>query len=169
MSAFWHFVTKEWYFSSPMFVMSLVATVLVVWRILLNLNANTNMNDFLPAFQDKLEKEGVEGALRFCRTADGHHPAQALVGRSGNVEAGLGRDAPGHGQRHRAGDHARPELPAAADPGHRQDRHHGRPARHGHQHDRHLHADQQRDEGDRASPARPAPSAWPCSPPRWAW
>ena len=55
MSAFWHFVTKEWYFSSPMFLLLLVATVLVVWRILLNLNARTIMNDFLPAFQDKLE------------------------------------------------------------------------------------------------------------------
>ena len=74
MSAFWHFVTKEWYFSSPMFLLLLVATVLVVWRILLNLNARTNMNEFLPAFQDKLEKEGIDGALRSAapRPASSH-------------------------------------------------------------------------------------------------
>ena len=89
MSAFWHFVTKEWYFSSPMFLLLLVATVLVVWRILLNLNARTNMNDFLPAFQDKLEKEGVEGALRFCRTETGMIPRKLYVAGLETSKQGL--------------------------------------------------------------------------------
>ena len=35
---------------------------LVIWRIILNSNAKTNMNVFLPAFQERLEKEGVKGA-----------------------------------------------------------------------------------------------------------
>jgi biopolymer transport protein ExbB len=48
--------------------MSITALTLVIWRLLLNLNAKTNMNEFLPVFQEKLEKEGVDGALRFCRT-----------------------------------------------------------------------------------------------------
>lgn len=68
MSAFLEFVKGDWYFAFPMFLMSLTAITLVVWRILLNLNARTNMNEFLPLFQQKLEKDGVEGALKFCRT-----------------------------------------------------------------------------------------------------
>src|SRR5216683_4635630 len=62
------FFTKDWYFSIPMVLMSLAGVTLVVWRILLNVNGNTSMNAFLPAFQEKLDREGVEGALRFCRT-----------------------------------------------------------------------------------------------------
>ena len=68
MSAFLRFVKDDWYFAIPMFFMSFTALTLVVWRLLLNLNARTNMNEFLPAFQDRLEKEGIDGALRFCRT-----------------------------------------------------------------------------------------------------
>ena len=70
MQAFIHFVTNEWYFSIPMFLMSLTAMTLVVWRFLLNMNAKTPMEDFLPIFQSKLEKDGVEG-LRFCRNEPG--------------------------------------------------------------------------------------------------
>src|SRR5437763_12891832 len=51
-----------------MFIMSLTAITLVIWRILLNLNARTDMDQFLPVFQQRLEKEGIDGALRFCRT-----------------------------------------------------------------------------------------------------
>src|SRR5438067_12859867 len=68
MSAFWDFVTKDWYFFWPLFLMSLTAMTLVIWRILLNNNAGVNMNVFLPQFQEVLEKQGVEGALKFCRT-----------------------------------------------------------------------------------------------------
>ena len=35
MSAFLNFVTGEWYFAVPMFLMSFVAIALIVWRILL--------------------------------------------------------------------------------------------------------------------------------------
>ncbi|MCS6851827.1 MAG: MotA/TolQ/ExbB proton channel family protein [Gemmataceae bacterium] len=79
MSAFIKFVTTEWYFAIPMFFMSFVAIMLVLWRILLNLGATTDMNRFLPAFQEKLEKEGIEAALRFCRTQPGVIPRRLYV------------------------------------------------------------------------------------------
>src|SRR5438046_5600497 len=68
MSAFGKFVTGEWYFAIPMFLMSLAAITMVIWRILLNINGSTNMNEFLPLFQQRLEKEGIEGALKLCRS-----------------------------------------------------------------------------------------------------
>jgi biopolymer transport protein ExbB len=74
MSAFLHFVTNEWYFAVPMLLMSLTAIALVIWRIMLNVNATTDMNRFLPAFQQKLESEGIEGALRYCRSQTGVIP-----------------------------------------------------------------------------------------------
>ncbi len=66
MSAFWQFVKGDWYFAIPMGFMSIAALTLVIWRLLLNLNAKTNMNEFLPLFQDRLEKDGIDGALRLC-------------------------------------------------------------------------------------------------------
>src|SRR5262245_61572714 len=67
MQAFLKFVTQDWYFFWPMFLMSVAGVTLVIWRLLLNINGATNMSEFLPAFQQKLEKDGVEGALRYCR------------------------------------------------------------------------------------------------------
>src|SRR5271163_4687024 len=74
MNAFKHFVIDEWYFSVPMFLMSLTAVALVVWRFLLNLSAKTDMDEFLPIFQEKLQKEGVESALELCRGETGMIP-----------------------------------------------------------------------------------------------
>jgi biopolymer transport protein ExbB len=74
MHEFQKFVTQDWYFAIPMFGMSLVAVTLVVWRALLNLSANTNLNTFLPSFQEKLAREGAEGALSYCRTLPGMIP-----------------------------------------------------------------------------------------------
>jgi biopolymer transport protein ExbB len=71
MQAFLHFVTHEWYYFTPLALMSLTAVTLVIWRILLNLDARTNMADFLPRFQDKLDKEGIDAALAFCRSQKG--------------------------------------------------------------------------------------------------
>ena len=56
MDAFWHFLTQDWYFAVPMLGMSLVAVTLVVWRLLLNSSAGTNLNVFLPAFQEQTAK-----------------------------------------------------------------------------------------------------------------
>lgn len=71
MSAFLNFITNEWYFAVPMFLMSFVAIALIVWRILLNRDAKTDLNWFLPRFQQKLDAEGPDAALAFCRTAPG--------------------------------------------------------------------------------------------------
>src|SRR5262245_28810188 len=79
MSAFWDFVKLHWYFAIPMLLMSVAALTLVIWRLLLNLNARTNMNEFLPVFQDKLEKEGIDGALRFCRSRTDVIPRRLFV------------------------------------------------------------------------------------------
>jgi biopolymer transport protein ExbB len=79
MDAFGKFVWQHWYFAIPMFLMSLAAVTLVVWRILLNLNAKTPMSAFLPAFQKKLESDGVDGALRYCRSQTGVIPRRLYV------------------------------------------------------------------------------------------
>lgn len=71
MSAFFNFVTQEWYFALPLFAMSLTAVTLVVWRILLNLDARTNLNEFLPRFQAVLNEQGPERAKQFCLTQPG--------------------------------------------------------------------------------------------------
>jgi biopolymer transport protein ExbB len=89
MSAFLKFVTGEWYFAVPMFIMSLAAVTLVVWRILLNTNARTNMSVFLPAFQQKLERDGVDGALKYCRAQPGVIPRRLLVSGLENYKQGL--------------------------------------------------------------------------------
>jgi biopolymer transport protein ExbB len=69
-NAFLRFLIGDWYISIPMICMSLTGLALVVWRILLNINGKTNMDEFLPVFQNRLEKEGPEGALRFCKSRD---------------------------------------------------------------------------------------------------
>jgi biopolymer transport protein ExbB len=79
MKAFLHFVTQDWYFAIPMLGMSLLAVTLVVWRLLLNVSARTNMNAFLPTFQDKLQKDGIDSALKFCQTQPGQIPRRLYV------------------------------------------------------------------------------------------
>lgn len=76
MKALWNFVTQDWWIFYPMLAMSLTGITLVIWRLLLNMNAATNMNEFLPAFQQKLDKDGPEGALRFCRARTDVIPQQ---------------------------------------------------------------------------------------------
>jgi biopolymer transport protein ExbB len=80
MSAFLKFLTGEWYFAIPMLLMSLVSVTLVIWRILLNRTAaKTQMNVFLPAFQKKLENDGLEAALKFCKQQEGVIPKRLYV------------------------------------------------------------------------------------------
>ncbi len=74
MEEFKKFVTQDWYFAYPMFAMSLVAVTLVIWRFLLNRQADTNLNLFLPALQEKWSKEGAEGAIKFSKTQPGLIP-----------------------------------------------------------------------------------------------
>src|SRR5437870_2141479 len=89
MAAFWQFVKGDWYFAIPMFVMSLAAITLVIWRLLLNLNARTDMNIFLPRFQERLEKESVAGALKFCRAQPGIIPRRLYVAGLETSKQGL--------------------------------------------------------------------------------
>src|SRR4029079_14313160 len=48
-------------------------------RIMLNLNSSTKLAEFLPAFEGKLDREGVEGALKFCRSRPDAIPGQLFV------------------------------------------------------------------------------------------
>jgi biopolymer transport protein ExbB len=80
MQEFLKFVRQDWYFAIPMFCMSLVAVTMVVWRIMLNRSATTNMSVFLPDLQEKLTKEGVDGALGLCRSQPGMIPRRLFVG-----------------------------------------------------------------------------------------
>jgi biopolymer transport protein ExbB len=89
MREFWHFVTQDWYFAIPMFAMSLTAVTLVVWRILLNRAAQTDLNAFLPAFQERLAKEGVDGAVKFCQAQPGMIPRKLFVAALENSRQGL--------------------------------------------------------------------------------
>jgi biopolymer transport protein ExbB len=66
-SPFIDFITIHWYYAIPLGIMSCIGLALVLWRLLLNMNCKTSMSEFLPAFQHKLETEGVPGALRFCK------------------------------------------------------------------------------------------------------
>ena len=68
MNAFFTFCTHDWYFAVPMALMSMIGLALVIWRLLLNYNGSVSMSEFLPAFQQRLEKEGADGALRYCKS-----------------------------------------------------------------------------------------------------
>lgn len=68
MSAFFEFVQTDWWIAIPMFFMSFAGIGLLIWRILLNINGNTNLNAFLPVFQERLEKDGINGAIKLCRS-----------------------------------------------------------------------------------------------------
>jgi biopolymer transport protein ExbB len=89
MSAFWSFVKGDWYIAIPMFIMAFVALTLVIWRILLNMHAKTDMNEFLPLFQQKLEKEGIDGALKYCRTREDMIPRRLYVAGLETARQGL--------------------------------------------------------------------------------
>jgi biopolymer transport protein ExbB len=89
MSAFMQFVKSEWYFAIPMFLMSGTAITLVIWRILLNINAKTNLNEFLPLFQQKLDKEGVKGAISLCRARQDMIPRRLFTAGLETSQQGL--------------------------------------------------------------------------------
>lgn len=80
MDVFLDFITKEWYFALPLFTMSVVAITLVAWRALLNRRASSDLSMLLPALQEKLSKEGVEGAIRFCKSQEEPIPRRILAG-----------------------------------------------------------------------------------------
>jgi biopolymer transport protein ExbB len=89
MQEFKRFVTQDWYFAYPMFAMSLAALTLVIWRLILNRNASTNLDVFLPAFQEKYAREGSDGAARFCKTQLGFIPRKLFVAGLDTSKQGL--------------------------------------------------------------------------------
>jgi biopolymer transport protein ExbB len=89
MSAFVNFVTGDWYFFIPLLLMSLAGVGLVIWRLLLNINGDTAMSEFLPVFQDKLEKEGLNKALAFCRGRTDVIPHRLFVAGLESYKQGL--------------------------------------------------------------------------------
>jgi biopolymer transport protein ExbB len=89
MEVFRKFVVDEWYFAFPLFGMSLVAITLVVWRIMLNGRAASDLNTLLPDLQEKLQREGVEGALRFCKAQPDLIPRRILAGGLETSKQGL--------------------------------------------------------------------------------
>jgi biopolymer transport protein ExbB len=89
MNAFFTFCTHDWYFAVPMALMSIVGLSLVIWRLLLNYNGSVSMSEFLPAFQQRLEKEGVDGALRYCKSRTEIIPHRLYVAGLESYKQGL--------------------------------------------------------------------------------
>jgi biopolymer transport protein ExbB len=79
MGAAKDFFIGEWYFALPLVVMSLVAASLVIWRLLLNKSAATDMDDFLPVFQQTLREHGFPEAVALCKEEKGHIPNLLFV------------------------------------------------------------------------------------------
>jgi biopolymer transport protein ExbB len=79
MNAVYDFFIKEFYFSIPLVLMSLVAAALVIWRLLLNNTANTDMDDFLPVFQQTLRKGGIKAAVNLCKDEKGLIPNRLFI------------------------------------------------------------------------------------------
>jgi biopolymer transport protein ExbB len=89
MNAFFTFCTHDWYFAVPMALMSIIGLSLVIWRLLLNYNGSVSMSEFLPAFQQRLEKEGVDGALRYCKSRTEIIPRRLYVAGLESYKQGL--------------------------------------------------------------------------------
>ncbi len=79
MKAVTDFFIHEWYFSIPLVIMSLIAGALVIWRILLNKTASTDMDDFLPLFQQTLRKGGIKAAVSLCKEEKGLIPSRVFI------------------------------------------------------------------------------------------
>jgi biopolymer transport protein ExbB len=82
------FVTKEWYYFIPLLCMSITAMCLVFWRLLLNMNAKTDMGKFLPILQTIMQKEGVDGARKLCAAQKGLIPRKLFVAALDNAKQG---------------------------------------------------------------------------------
>ncbi len=79
MKAVSDFFIGEWYFAAPLVIMSLIGAALVIWRFLLNQGANTDMDDFLPVFQQTLRKNGIKGAVALCKEEKGLIPSRLYM------------------------------------------------------------------------------------------
>jgi biopolymer transport protein ExbB len=71
---FINFFLSDWYFAVPMTLMLFIALALVVWRVLLNMSAKSNLDAFLPDLQENLKRKGTKAALALCETETGLIP-----------------------------------------------------------------------------------------------
>ena len=58
------FYTSDWYFADPMTLLLFVAIALVVWRLLLNYGASSNLDLLLPDIQMNLKRKGLPAAVK---------------------------------------------------------------------------------------------------------
>ena len=89
MKALVNFFTNEWYFAVPMAFMSLTAFALVAWRFMLNQNAKTKMDEFIPDLQEVLRKKGTKGAIALCKEEKGLIPSVLYVAGLEAAEQGV--------------------------------------------------------------------------------
>jgi biopolymer transport protein ExbB len=89
MKALVNFFTNEWYFAFPMALMSLTAFALVAWRFMLNQNAKTKMDAFIPDLQEVLRRKGVKGAIALCKEEKGLIPSVLYVAGLEAAEQGV--------------------------------------------------------------------------------
>jgi biopolymer transport protein ExbB len=89
MEAFFTFCSDHFAFAILMFTMSLTAATLVIWRLLLNFSARTNMDQFLPEFQQALSQRGIEGGLEVCRAENGYIPRRLYTAGLENASQGI--------------------------------------------------------------------------------
>lgn len=82
------FIQDEWYFFIPLAAMSFTALCLVFWRVLLNMNAKTDMGKFLPILQQIMQKEGADGARKLCAAQKGLIPRKLFVAGLDNAKQG---------------------------------------------------------------------------------
>ena len=79
MGAAKDFFVGEWYFALPLVIMSIIAACMVAWRLLLNKSQATDMDEFLPVFQQTLREHGIPEAVAFCKEEKGLIPSVLFV------------------------------------------------------------------------------------------
>jgi biopolymer transport protein ExbB/TolQ len=89
MPTFLSFLRDYPYAAIPMFLISFAGIGLVIWRLLLNINASTDLKEFLPVFAEKLENDGVYVALAFCRSRMDVIPRKLFVAGLENHRQGI--------------------------------------------------------------------------------
>src|SRR5262245_49059540 len=79
MKAITDFFIGEWYFATPLVMMIVISFALVTWRFLLNVHANTKLEQFLPELQQTLSTKGISGAVSLCKQERGLIPSVLYV------------------------------------------------------------------------------------------
>jgi len=89
MEAVGKFYTGEWFFAIPMTLMTFVAFALVIWRGLLNVNSDSNLDALLTDVQANLKQKGPKAALNYCREEKGLIPSLLYVAGLEAAEQGV--------------------------------------------------------------------------------